>query len=69
MNTEEKAKSFICNLSSLTDKLLKNKDMKVDGNSEMKALKELFDSFAIIDEFTDFCIIDCYNEIKISLMK
>ena len=32
-------------------------------------LKKLFDSFAIVDEFDSFLIIDCYNEIRISLMK
>ena len=65
---EEKAKSFIQFLPVFTEQFLTSMN-----NSEFKKesvyLKELFDSFAIIDEFTDFRIIDCYNEIKISLMK
>ena len=62
------SEKFILGLQRLTEAFLNN--MTVD---EFKAaaqdLKKVFDSFAIIDEFTDFRIIDCYNEIRISLMK
>ncbi len=65
---EEKAESFIQFLSIFTEHFFTSMN-----NSEFKKesvyLKELFDSFAIIDEFTDFLIIHCYNRIKISLMQ
>ena len=66
--TDEKAKEFIEKLSVLTDKVINNINGK-DFSSDSAALKKLFDSFAIVDEFTSFLIIDCYNEIKISQMK
>ncbi len=65
---DKNAKVFIEKLPVLTDEVL-NKPNGRDFTCEFKALKKLFDSFAIIDEFTDFLITDCYNEIKISLMK
>ena len=65
---EEKAESFIQFLSIFTEHFFTSMN-----NSEFKKesvyLKELFDSFAIINEFTDFLIINCYNRIKISLMQ
>ena len=67
-NIDKKAKAFLEKLPVLTDKVLTNKN-ESDFSSDFITLKKLFDSFAIIDEFTDFLIIDCYNEIKISLMK
>ena len=67
-NIDKKAKSFLEKLPVLTDKVLTNKN-ESDFSSDFITLKKLFDSFAIVDEFSDFLIIDCYNEIKISLMK
>ena len=67
-NIDKKAKAFLEKLPVLTDKVLKNKN-ESDFSSDFITLKKLFDSFAIVDEFSDFLIIDCYNEIKISLMK
>lgn len=67
MNTEyeSKAKAFIQTLSFVTEKYISNNIVE----NELNPLKDLFDSFAIIEEFDDIIIIDCYNEIKISLMK
>lgn len=65
---DKKAKAFLEKLPVLTDKVLTNKN-ESDFSSDFITLKKLFDSFAIIDEFTDFLIIDCFNEIKISRMK
>ena len=65
---DKKAKMFLEILPVLTDKVLTNKN-ESDFSSDFITLKKLFDSFAIIDEFTDFLIIDCFNEIKISRMK
>ena len=67
-NIDKKAKEFIGKLSVLTNKVLNNKNENV-SSSDFISLKKLLDSFAIVDEFTDFLIIDCYNEIKISQMK
>lgn len=67
-NIDKKAKAFLEKLPVLTDKVLTNKN-ESDFSSDFITLKKLFDSFAIIDEFTDFLIIDCFNEIKISRMK
>ena len=67
-NIDKKAKAFLEKLPVLTDKVLTNKN-ESDFSSDFITLKKLFDSFAIVDEFSDFLIIDCYNEIKISLMK
>ncbi|MCR5762578.1 MAG: hypothetical protein K6G00_04265, partial [Treponema sp.] len=47
---EEKAKTFNIDLPELTEKVL-NKVSEDEYYSYAKALKELFDSFAIIDEF------------------
>ncbi|MCI6316590.1 MAG: hypothetical protein MR877_05430 [Spirochaetia bacterium] len=66
--TDEKAKEFMKKLTLLTDKVLNNLKGE-DFSSDSTVLKKLFDSFAIVDEFTDFHIIDCFNEIKISMMK
>jgi hypothetical protein len=65
---DKKANIFIKRLSSLTDDIL---SCKSDESlmEEVKSLKKLFDSFAIINKFTSILIIDCYFEIKISLMK
>ena len=67
-NIDKKAKAFLEKLPVLTDKVLTNKN-ESDFSSDFITLKKLFDSFAIVDEFSDFLIIDCYNEIKISRMK
>ena len=67
-NIDKKVKAFLEKLPVLTDKVLTNKN-ESDFSSDFITLKKLFDSFAIVDEFSDFLIIDCYNEIKISLMK
>ena len=67
-NIDKKAKRFIQALPVFTEQSIRSKS-EIDFNKNAKSLKELFDSFAVIDEFTDFLIIDCYNEIKISLMK
>ena len=67
-NIDKKAKRFIQALPVFTEQSIRSKN-EIDFNKNAKSLKELFDSFAVIDEFTDFLIIDCYNEIKISLMK
>ena len=67
-NIDKKAKRFIQTLPVFTEQSIRSKN-EIDFNKNAKSLRELFDSFAIVDEFTDFLIIDCYNEIKISLMK
>lgn len=68
MNTEEKATDFIWKLRVFTNKYLNPEDEK-DFQTEAESLRTLFDDFAIIDVFSSFRIVDCYNEIKISLMK
>ena len=68
MDHDENAKKFIQTLSSLTDNFISHNNDE-SALEEMKALKSLFDSFAIVDEFNSSLIIDCYFEIKISLMK
>lgn len=68
MNTEEKAKYFIRKLRVFTNKYLNPEDEK-DFQTEAESLRALFDDFAIIDVFSSMRIVDCYNEIKISLMK
>ncbi len=65
---EEKAKAFVKILSALTDKVIIQNKI-ADFKEEVTAIKKLFDSFAIVDEFSSFLICDCYNEVKISLMK
>ena len=65
---EYNCRKFMIELAILTKKFFRN-IKESDFQEKAKSLKELFDSFAIIDEFTNFLIIDCYNEIKISLMK
>ncbi len=65
---EEKAKFFIQNISNITDQILHTNSID-NYKTKSAALKSLFDSFAIIDEFDNFLIINCFNEIKISLMK
>ena len=65
---DKKAKIFIKRLSSLTDDIL-NRQMDEPLMEEAKSLKKLFDSFAIINNFTSILIIDCYFEVKVSLMK
>ena len=67
-NTDKKAKRFIQTLPVFTEQSIRSKN-EIAFNKNAKLLKELFDSFAVVDEFSDFLIIDCYNEIKISLMK
>lgn len=67
-SNEEKAKRFIQTLPIFTEQSIRSKN-EIDFNKNAKSLRELFDSFAVVDEFSDFLIIDCYNEIKISLMK
>lgn len=65
-NTEEKAKLFNEDLAALTEKVL-NEVSADEYHSYAKALKELFDSFAIIDEFNNMLIVDCFNIIKICM--
>lgn len=67
-NKDNRPGYFIVKLAGLTQAVINNIN-KDDYQKEAKLLKEQFDSFAIVDEFTDFRIIDCYNEIKISLMQ
>ena len=67
-NKDQRPGFFIVKLAVLTQAVINNID-ELDYQKEAKSLKELFDSFAIVDEFTDSRIIDCYNRIKISLMK
>ncbi len=69
IDNDEEAKKFIIRLPHLTEQIL---SAKVDASvlkEELKSLVELFDSFAVVDEFTSGLIEDCYNEIKISRMK
>ena len=67
-NIDKKAKRFIKILPVFTEQSIRSKN-EIDFNKNAKSLRKLFDSFAVVDEFSDFLIIDCYNEIKISLMK
>ena len=67
-NIDKKAKRFIQTLPVFTEQSIRSKT-EIDFNKNAKSLRELFDSFVVVDEFSDFLIIDCYNEIKISLMK
>ena len=67
-DVKEKAELFNKELPKLTDMVL-NGISSDEYNSCSTALRELFDSFAIVDVFSSMDIIDCYNEIKISLMK
>lgn len=60
--------NFNFRLSVLTVRVLK-KVKESYYEKEFNYLKTLFDSFAKIDEFTDFRIIDCYNTIRFNLMK
>ena len=70
---DKKAIDFIKRLASLTDDILSRKLVEPLSEAslikETSSLKKLFDSFAIINKFTSILIIDCYHEIKISLMK
>lgn len=68
MNTEEKATEFIIKLRVFTQKYL-NPENENDFQKDTESLRALFDDFAIIDVFSSMHIVDCYNEIKISLMK
>lgn len=68
MNTEKMAIIFIIKLRVFTNKYL-NPENEKDFQTEAESLRALFDSFAIIDVFSSMRIVDCYNEIKISLMK
>ncbi|MGN0729187.1 hypothetical protein [Treponema sp.] len=68
MNHDASAKEFLKILSSLTDDLI-NHDNENHIPAAMKSLKSLFDSFAVVNEFNSSLVIDCYFEIKISLMK
>lgn len=65
---EEKAKFFNVDLPELTETVLKEVPFD-EYFSYAKALKELFDSFAIIDEFDNMLIVDCFNIIKICIQK
>ncbi len=68
MNTDKKATNFIIKLRVFTQKYL-NPENENDFQKDAESLRALFDDFAIIDVFSSFRIVDCYNEIKISLMK
>ena len=65
---EERAKQFIAQLGELTENFLRGMPQETFG-AQAAELKALFDSFAIIDEFTSWSIVDCLNAIKISRMK
>ena len=52
---DEKAKEFIRRLPILTQNILTYMPEE-QSRAEMTSLKELFDSFAIVDEFTSFLI-------------
>lgn len=68
-DSEEKAMSFDFYLTALTHRIvLEGRSSSDEYYSYSKALKELFDSFAIIDEFDSWLIVRCYNIIKISMM-
>lgn len=68
MNIDEKATDFIIKLREFTRKYL-NPENENDFQKDAESLRTLFDDFAIIDVFSSFRIVDCYNEIKISPMK
>ena len=68
MNTDEKATEFIIKLRVFTRKYL-NPENENDFQKDAESLRTLFDDFAIIDVFLSMHIVDCYNEIKISLMR
>lgn len=68
MNTDKKATNFIIKLRVFTQKYLTPEDEN-DFQKDAESLRALFDDFAIIDVFSSMRIVDCYNEIKISLMK
>lgn len=68
MNTDEKATDFIIKLRVFTRKYL-NLENENAFQKDAESLRTLFDDFAIIDVFSSMHIVDCYNEIKISLMK
>ena len=68
MNTDEKATDFIIKLRVFTRKYL-NPENENDFQKDAESLRTLFDDFAIIDVFSSMHIVDCYNEIKISLMR
>ena len=68
MNTDKKATNFIIKLRVFTQKYL-NPENENDFQKDSESLRALFDDFAIIDVFSSMRIVDCYNEIKISLMK
>ena len=69
IDNDEEAKKFIIRLPHLTEQILSEKIDAVVAKRDLKSLVKLFDTFAVVDEFTSFQIVDCYNEIKISLMK
>ncbi|MBR4791370.1 MAG: hypothetical protein IK024_10805 [Treponema sp.] len=62
------AKEFIKELKSLMETFLNN-EREETIQQKSAALKEKFDTFAIIEKFSSFIIIDCFNQIKISLQK
>lgn len=68
MDTDEKATNFIIKLRVFTHKYVNPRNEK-DFRAEAESLRALFDDFAIIDVFSSMRIVDCYNAIKISLMK
>jgi len=62
------AKRFIYKLKELTSRFIRGMDVD-EFCAASKALKELFDSFAIIEHFDSILIVDCFNQIKISILK
>ena len=64
---DKRAKKFIAMLRVRTDVIVNNTNYV--SLPELYSLKNLFDSFAIIDKFSSSLIINCYHELKISLMK
>lgn len=65
---EKSAKRFIYKLKELTSRVIRGMDVD-EFCAASKALKELFDSFAIIEQFDSILIVNCFNEIKISILK
>ena len=65
---DKRAKKFISKLRLYTEEFLGGTPNCM-FLQKLKSLKRLFDSFAIIDIFASPLVINCYHEIKISLMK
>ena len=66
---DKRAKKFIATLRGHVNEYIKLGNEYYMFWPDMEILRKLFDSFAIIDKFSSFLIINCYHELKISLMK